>query len=139
MNLFENLIIFYFILSISVIFHEFFHFICAVIFKFKNIEVFIGDSFFSINIRNIHLSPLLVKAYVEFDYGNYSKFKIIIFYLSGSFANMLLILFGLLINNDYSIYFICINIFAVIVNMFPIRLLKNDLGCMLNYIDKERN
>ena len=135
MNLFRIIITFYLLYALTVTLHELFHYITGKIIGLKNLEIYIGESFFRINIKKVHFSPLITNGYVEFDYIECSKKKIIFFYLSGSLANLLLILVGLLFKNNYG-YILCfMNLFIILFNLIPIRGIKNDIAELKQYIN----
>lgn len=132
MKLFETIGIVYLIFAISVIIHEISHYIYARIKKIKVYNVCIGEEFLSIRICGLRISPLILCGYVEFDTQSViskSKKEIIILFLSGSIANLILIIIAscLIPVFVYSLHVIAVNISAILFNTLPIKFIKNDM------------
>lgn len=123
-------LIVYSILYLSIFFHEIAHFIFAKIFRFKVTEFKMGDDFYAIKIKNFSISLLLSKSYVEFFIPqNVSKIRLIIVYIAGGLANLLLALVFIFLNKvfDYWYFVVSINILLMIFSLIPIKIIKNDM------------
>ncbi|MBQ2718391.1 MAG: site-2 protease family protein [Clostridia bacterium] len=143
MIFFKTIFVIYVTYSISVILHELAHFICAKLMRLKNVDIYIGEKFLAINIKRFHFSPLITSGYVEFDLNSLiikKNWQIIIFYMAGAFANILIILISLIIMpyTKYSIYIVLVNVFCVLTNLFPLKKLHNDFGNCFLVFGKKR-
>ncbi len=144
MSFFNIIFIIYILYGIAVILHELSHFICAKCLHLRNVDIYIGEKFFAINIKRVHVSPLITRGYIEFDSDSLlekKKWQIIILYLSGSIANILIILISLILMNyvQYCIYAIFVNFFCIILNLFPVKKLHNYFGRCIWTLNKKRN
>ncbi len=133
MIFFKVIFIVYILYGIAVILHELAHFICAKCLHLRNIDIHIGEKLFAVNIKRVHVSPLITSGYIEFDLDSLlekKKWQIIMLYLAGSFANVLLIIIALMFMNymQYYIYAILVNVFCILHNLFPVKKLHNDFG-----------
>lgn len=143
MIFFKSIFVIYIIYGLSVILHEFAHFICAKLMRLHNVDIYIGEKLLAINIKRFHFSPLITSGYIEFDLDSLmlkKNWQIIMFYMAGSFANILNILIALIIMPymEYSIYIILVNVFCVSINLFPIKKLHNDFGNCFLIFDKKK-
>lgn len=133
MRFFSSILAVYIVYCLSVIAHELAHLICAKIMHLHNVDIRIGERFLAVNIRHFHFSPLIIGGSVEVDSDTLlrkKKWQIIMFYLSGSMANLLIIIVALIVMPyiRYPLYVIFANLFFIVMNLFPIKTSHNDFG-----------
>lgn len=128
----------YFWFAISIFSHETLHLLAALKFKAKDINVKIGDSFFAIKLKKISISPLIIDGFVEVNRENMFEketHKVVLFYLAGSIANVLLIICALIFMDKYLLKgeIIVINIWLIFTSLCPI-FKNNDINGILSFL-----
>ncbi len=112
-------------LALSVFIHEGFHFAAAVMFRIKVINCKIGDSLFAIKIGKVSISPIAVYGYTDVEkaglYGA-KKSRIILFFLSGTVGNCMLVFVMLLFFPGYQLklYIVGLNLYMIVLSLLPL-------------------
>ena len=139
--IFNHIIELYLLAYISVLIHEFAHFIAGKAIGLHIESIHIGDKFFCVHIKRFYISFLIFgSSYVEFDSDelkNKSRRGICLFFLSGALANLLLAVIAAILLNVSRLYMsslFWINIYLFIWNLFPLFLRKNDAGRLKYYL-----
>ncbi len=130
----KSIFLLYGVVWISLFLHELAHYAFVRFNGFKNVGFKIGDVLFAIKIGNISVSPVIDGGYTRVDREELKKKGkafVILFYMSGSITNLLLIIVALLFIHDDIIKdcFIYANVCIIITNLFPI-FIKNDFYLM---------
>lgn len=139
--IFSHIFELYLILCFSVVIHEIAHVVAAKIINLDIEEIHIGDELFAIRFRNVFVSLNMISgSYVSF-YSDSMKSKsrreIIIFFLSGPFANLILIAAGCFFTFGESMFarfLVYFNAIVILENCIPFLNKKNDVGKMIKYI-----
>ena len=131
----------YLVLFITVIVHELAHAFTAKMIGLDVREFKIGDDLFAVKLGRVSISLNTifgsnVSVYSE-ELKTKNKMQIIIFFMSGSLANLLLIVLSVLCNNVNPLYanaLLWCNVYTLIGGICPIILKQNDMNKMLFYI-----
>ncbi|MFP3153715.1 hypothetical protein LQZ18_04660 [Lachnospiraceae bacterium ZAX-1] len=132
----------YLIYIVSVIFHECMHVLCAILSHIKINSVIIGNFIF-LHIKKLAFSPLIFSGYVDVDYENLigkRKITISIFYLSGIVGNFLLLLFSLLIIDNFllRLWAVLVNGISIASSALPI-VENNDVFMLFSTLKRKKN
>lgn len=141
--IFSHIFELYLILCFSVVIHEVAHVVAAKIIKLDVKEIHIGDELFAIRFRNIFVSlNMLSGSYVLFSSSSMeskTSKEIVFFFLSGAFANLILIAIGSIASSDENLYarfLVLINVLLIMENCTPFVIKRNDVGKMIKYLRK---
>lgn len=137
----EYIISFYIIYYLSVLLHEFAHFIAAKCIKLNVDRMKIGEDFFAVTIYKLSISPLCVSGHIEFDLNHLkdkSIMQIIIFYLSGMISNIFLIIISLFFGKYFHMFLIS-NIYLVFCSVIPISKKSDLYNCIYICKNKKNN
>lgn len=137
-----TLIKLYLIFIISIIIHETFHFIAITIIG-KNIQgVYIGEEIFNIRIGKFYISPLVRGGYIKvdvFEIESMNNRELIMFFLSGSVGNLILLIISLFTKNTLLAFsLMIINITLIIVNLSPFFKNDNDITMLLQFLKNKK-
>jgi|GEM_PF-4837122 len=130
------IIIYYLLFYFAIVIHELGHFIAGIIIKLKSNNCYIGEELFRIKIVNFNISWLAFSGYNECNLSEISQKKIIeiiIYYFSGSFGNIIYIIFSLFFLKNYFSMILILNLLTIFLSLFPF-FLKNDLNEMKKII-----
>ena len=140
--IYNNLFQIYILIALSVMLHELAHCIVALWLGVKDIKINIGDEFFSITIGRLRFSPLVFNGNVDVDEESLvsnTKIGIVLFFISGNIANVLIIIvcsFFVSVS-DYFAILMQINMILIISNSLPV--LGTDINKIRYYLKLKRN
>lgn len=137
----NHLLEIYALFFLTVFVHELAHWVCAWLIGLNTPEFRVGDELFAIRLGRVSISPnVTFGSYVSFDADalkTKSKRQIILFFLSGVFANAIEILIGVVClkyNYLYGQIIIWSSIYSIAGSMLPVMPKENDLNKMLRYL-----
>ncbi len=105
-------------LSINVIFHEVTHCIAARALSFPISNIDIGSKFMSIKLGKWSISPFVYKGCTIISTNSKSKIHMVIFYLSGTIGNFIILFVSLYI--DFGVFKILLQLIAVAQIVFSL-------------------
>lgn len=110
---------------LSVSLHELFHLATAALFRIKVRSMKLGASLFAIKIGNVSISPIAANGFTEVEKNELyrvNESKLILFFLSGLVANILLIFIMLLFFKGYLLrpYIIGLNLCLLFSSALPV-------------------
>ncbi|MPW26366.1 hypothetical protein GC105_11260 [Alkalibaculum sp. M08DMB] len=128
----------YLVNIIIIIIHELAHYIVAKILWNEVEEIVIGSRILSIKLYKVSLSPIIFGGRVDVKWNkvaNSNIYQIILFFLSGVFANFItLIICWLYIKSIYGNLYIILSGFTIVINSIPIY--NTDMSILLKVIKK---
>ena len=121
--------------AISIIVHELFHLIAALLLKISIQGVYIGEKFLRVSIGKLYISPIILSGYVVVESDDYRGINtpiICAFYLSGILGNIILILLSYycIANSALSFWIILVNILSILFSLLPI-ISDNDIAMII--------
>lgn len=97
---FKLFLLFYFIYVISIVFHEFCHYIMARRYGIMVDGIYIGSNYYIVHIGKVHFSCLVNLAYIEIENEQMdfmTKAQKVKFYSAGLFGNFILVIISIFI------------------------------------------
>lgn len=130
----------YLLYVLSIIIHEFFHILTAVLLKKKINGIFIGENLYLINYKILHISPIVNGAHIEINVDQLermNKIELIFFFTSGILGNIILLIISMSIHNlIFQTCLLFINLVAIIISAVPWINKTNDISVMIKYYRK---
>lgn len=133
----EYIIKIYLMSILSIIFHEFGHIIAAKIIKADIRKICIGYDKLGISIGKIHISPLILSAYIESELNVDNKYKLTLYFVAGILVNLSVIIYIFFFVNIsiISAWAILINMSQILISIIPCKK-DSDINQLLIELNK---
>jgi Zn-dependent protease len=132
----------YFALAISVVAHEFAHYLTIRAMHREIDKISIGVELFQIKLGSVYFSPLVFHGAIDVPIEQLHKMKeheVVIFFLSGPFANVVLVAGAMIANGGWFCIFLAgINMVSAAASIIPFLFPQNDITNMLNILRQRR-